>query len=85
MLGRPGIRLLFLPALPGPCLASLLGQDQDGPANYVKRIGTQSRSIRGKDKSSLSTAAKRKYLRGSLLRTGEHEPFQHLFLKRIAL
>lgn len=84
MLSRPGIRLLFLPALPRPCLASLLGQDQDGPANYVERIETE-RSIRGKDKSSLSTTAKRKYLRGSLLRTGEHEPFQNLFLKRIAL
>lgn len=81
MLGRPGIHLLFLPALPGPCLASLLGQDQDGPANYVQRMETQSRSIRGKDKSSLSTAAKRKYLSGSLLRTGEHMPFQILFKK----
>lgn len=50
MLGRPGIRLLFFPTLPGPCLASLLGRIRMGLLIMSKglRLG---HSIRGKDKS----------------------------------
>lgn len=84
MLGRPGIRLLLLPALPGPSLASLVGRIRMGP--LIMSEGLRFRAVPCKAKTNpLSIAAKRKYLRGSLLRTGEHEPFQNLFSNRIVL